>query len=95
MGALIVEVRDRGPGIPSEQATRIFERFYRADGTGRDRSSGGAGLGLSIASAIVEGHGGHISAVARPGGGTIMRPLQPRHAEAPARRVAEGGGAAR
>jgi two-component system, OmpR family, sensor histidine kinase VicK len=83
---VIVEVRDRGPGIPPEQATRIFERFYRADGAGRDRSSGGAGLGLSIASAIVEGHGGHISAVGRPGGGTTMRlsvPLRPRHSETP------------
>ena len=71
-GNLMVEVRDRGPGIPDEQLSRIFERFYRLDGGGRDRSSGGAGLGLSIAAAIVEGHGGRISATQRQGGGTIM-----------------------
>ena len=69
---LAVEVRDRGPGIPAEQHGRIFERFYRVDGSGRDRSSGGAGLGLSIAAAIVEGHGGSISAFDREGGGTVM-----------------------
>ena len=69
---LSVEVRDRGPGIPVEQHGRIFERFYRVDGSGRDRSSGGAGLGLSIAAAIVEGHGGRVAASDREGGGTVM-----------------------
>lgn len=71
-GWLIVEVSDRGTGIPSEQLSHVFERFYRLDGPGRDRSSGGAGLGLSIAAAIVEGHGGRISAGHRAGGGTTM-----------------------
>jgi signal transduction histidine kinase len=71
-GWLIVEVGDRGEGIPDEQLSRIFERFYRLDGGGRDRTNGGAGLGLSIAAAIVEGHGGQVSATRRPGGGTIM-----------------------
>lgn len=69
---LVVDIRDRGPGIPVEQQGRIFERFYRVAGSGRDRSSGGAGLGLSIAAAIVEGHGGRISASERDGGGTVM-----------------------
>jgi signal transduction histidine kinase len=87
---LVVEIRDRGPGIPVEQQSRIFERFYRVDGSGRDRSSGGAGLGLSIAAAIVEGHGGRISASGRDGGGTVMsvslplRGARPVEAEAPA-----------
>ena len=71
-GRLVIEVLDRGPGIPAEQQGRIFERFYRVDGPERGRSTGGVGLGLSIAAAIVEGHGGHIAASARPGGGARM-----------------------
>ena len=69
---LVVDIADRGRGIADEQLSRIFERFYRLDGGGRDRSTGGAGLGLSIAAAIVEGHGGQISAARRTGGGTTM-----------------------
>lgn len=69
---LLVEVRDRGPGIPPEQQERIFERFYRVGGAVQGRGAGGAGLGLAIAAAIVEGHGGHIEARHRDGGGTAM-----------------------
>jgi signal transduction histidine kinase len=65
-------VRDRGPGIPPEEASRIFERFYRTPGASRSRTRG-AGLGLAIAAAIVEGHGGRIAAEPRQGGGTVMR----------------------
>jgi signal transduction histidine kinase len=71
-GRLRVEVRDRGPGIPEPQLGRVFERFYRAEAGGREQAAGGAGLGLAIAAAIVEGHGGQITANARPGGGTLM-----------------------
>lgn len=71
-GRLVIAVGDHGPGIPDEQLSRVFERFYRVDGSGRDRTSGGAGLGLSIAAAIVEGHGGRIAATRREGGGTMM-----------------------
>ncbi len=91
---LVVEVRDRGPGIAPDQLTRIFERFYRidgGDGDGRSRSTGGMGLGLSIAAAIAEGHGGRISAGARPGGGTVMRMELPVRAP----RVAETVGGVR
>jgi two-component system sensor histidine kinase VicK len=81
-GQLAVEVRDRGPGIPPEQLGRIFERFYRVDGDGRARSSGGVGLGLSIAAVIAEGHGGRIEAAPRDGGGTVMRIRLPLTADA-------------
>jgi len=83
---LLIEVRDRGPGIPAELQPRIFERFYRAAAGGRERSSGGAGLGLAIAAAIVEGHGGRIAARDRAGGGTLMSvslPLRARDSEPP------------
>ncbi len=55
----IIEVRDRGMGIPLAQQARIFERFYRVD-EARARSTGGTGLGLSIVKTFVEGMGGTI-----------------------------------
>ncbi|MGQ0823585.1 MAG: sensor histidine kinase [Actinomycetota bacterium] len=54
-----IEVADEGPGIPEVDATRVFERFYRAD-TARSSDHGGAGLGLAIARWIVDLHGGDI-----------------------------------
>ncbi|HEX4218033.1 MAG TPA: HAMP domain-containing sensor histidine kinase [Acidimicrobiales bacterium] len=64
----IVEVADNGPGLDDEQRSRVFERFYRADPS-RSRLKGGAGLGLSIVSAIVSAHGGTVRAVSLPGQG--------------------------
>jgi signal transduction histidine kinase len=54
-----IEVLDDGPGIPVDEATRVFERFYRSD-SARATEDGGAGLGLAIAQWIVELHGGEI-----------------------------------
>jgi signal transduction histidine kinase len=57
--ALVVE--DSGPGIPAEHLPHVFDRFYRVDAA-RDARSGGSGLGLSIVRAVVEQHGGRVSA---------------------------------
>ncbi len=67
-----LEVVDDGPGIPEEHRRLVFERFHRVD-TGRSRREGGSGLGLAIAKAIVEAHGGAISAERAPGGGAAIR----------------------
>jgi len=66
-----IVVKDAGPGMPTEEAARVFERFYRADSS-RARSHGGSGLGLSIVSAIVVAHGGTVSAVSAPGEGMTV-----------------------
>ncbi len=66
-----IEVRDTGPGMPDEEARRVFERFYRVD-PARTRTSGGSGLGLSIVAAIVAAHGGTVSATSSPGGGMVV-----------------------
>jgi two-component system sensor histidine kinase CpxA len=60
-GKALVDVRDHGPGVPEEALPRLFDPFYRVD-TDRDRSSGGIGLGLSIARRAIELHKGAIRA---------------------------------
>ncbi|MEA2437508.1 MAG: two-component system, OmpR family, sensor kinase [Thermoleophilaceae bacterium] len=64
----VLEVRDHGRGLPSDDTDALFERFWRSD-PGRERGRGGAGLGLSIVAAIVDGHHGRVSAANAPGGG--------------------------
>ena len=59
-GKAEVHITDHGPGLSPEQSAQLFGRFYRADAS-RQRGTGGAGLGLAIAHAIVEAHGGNIS----------------------------------
>jgi two-component system, OmpR family, sensor kinase len=77
--AVLLDVQDHGPGMSSEQADRIFERFYRAD-QARGRRTGGSGLGLSIVAALVAAHGGVVSVRTAPGLGATFRvalPLAP------------------
>jgi signal transduction histidine kinase len=62
-------VQDQGPGIAKEQLPRVFEKFFRADSTGR---SEGAGLGLAIAKEIVEAHGGRIWVESNLGQGAVF-----------------------
>ncbi len=79
-----ISVADDGPGMDPEEAEHVFERFYRSDPS-RSRAHGGAGLGLSIVSAIVTAHGGTVTAEGRVGSGTtftVHLPLQPQAAEA-------------
>ena len=64
-----VTVADTGIGIDKEAQPHVFDRFWRADKV-RSRSEGGAGLGLSLATQIVERHGGTISVQSEPGRGT-------------------------
>jgi two-component system OmpR family sensor kinase len=70
-GGAVITVTDDGPGMEPEEAAHIFERFYRSDPS-RSRTHGGAGLGLSIVSAIVANHGGRVSAEGRVGAGTTF-----------------------
>ena len=66
---VVLDVADRGPGIPAGQEQRIFEKFVRGDG----HRDGGFGLGLAICRAIAQAHGGTIAALDRPGGGALFR----------------------
>jgi signal transduction histidine kinase len=59
-------VADPGPGMTAEQASRVFERFYRTDGA-RTRGRGGAGLGLAIAASLATAYGGEITVDTAPG----------------------------
>lgn len=67
----LVRYMDRGPGIPRGDEERIFERFYRCDGSLTSKISG-SGLGLSIARALARGMGGDLTYSRRPGGGSIF-----------------------
>jgi two-component system sensor histidine kinase KdpD len=67
---VVVEIADRGPGIPRALVDRVFEKFYRLPTEG---AGGGAGLGLAICRGIVEAHGGRVWAENRESGGAVFR----------------------
>jgi two-component system sensor histidine kinase KdpD len=68
-GGLVLEVADRGPGVAPGEEEKVFERFHRGG-----RATGqGAGLGLAIARAIAEVHGGTLRLTSQPGGGASFR----------------------
>lgn len=71
-----VTVRDRGPGIPVEALRHVFRPYYRLERS-RSRSTGGVGLGLTVAQAIVQAHGGEIGLENREGGGLEARVTLP------------------
>jgi signal transduction histidine kinase len=72
----VITIVDTGVGIPSADIPHIFGRFYRVDAS-RTRHNGGAGLGLSIVSAIVQQHGGQVQAASTPGQGSVFTVLLP------------------
>ncbi|MDC0723194.1 sensor histidine kinase [Nannocystis bainbridge] len=71
--SVVVEVADRGDGIPAGQEDRIFEKYFRVGGP----AQGGFGLGLAICRAIAVAHGGTITAANRPQGGALFRVTMP------------------
>jgi K+-sensing histidine kinase KdpD len=66
----MLEVADRGAGVPESERSRIFDKFYRSDPR---RADGGVGLGLTISNAIVRAHGGKLWVEGREGGGARFR----------------------
>ena len=79
-----LEVRDHGPGVPPEVATKVFERFYRADPSRGRGTGGGSGLGLAIVAAIVARHHGRVGVAQTTGGGAtfvVRLPAQPTPSE--------------
>ena len=75
--AVAVAVRDHGIGLSEEDAVRVFERFWRKD-PARARTTGGSGLGLSIARADAQLHGGALEAWGKPGVGSTFRLTLPK-----------------
>ena len=66
-----IRVQDKGPGIPPEHLTRIFDRFHQVQSPST-RARGGSGLGLSISKSIVQLHGGTIGVISEEGKGSTF-----------------------
>lgn len=69
--SVAVEIADRGPGLPDGESQRLFDKFVRMS------SAPGAGLGLAVVRAIVQAHGGSVTAANRPEGGAVFRVIVP------------------
>jgi signal transduction histidine kinase len=78
----VIEVEDTGIGIPEEDQAQLFERFFRTDDA-HTYAVQGSGLGLSIAKAITDIHGGTISATSVHGQGSVFRVTLPMPQDAP------------
>jgi two-component system sensor histidine kinase BaeS len=74
--SVVLAVVDSGPGIAPDDLPRVFDRFYQAD-PARDRARGSSGLGLAIVQAVVERHGGRVTATNEPGAGARFEVLLP------------------
>ena len=74
---IIIEITDRGPGIPEEELENVFKPFYRLEKS-RNRQTGGSGLGLSIARSVIDLHKGQIDLVNLPQEGLLARVILPR-----------------
>jgi len=85
---VIVEVADRGPGVPESEREAIFERFYQRAADGGARRPAGSGLGLAICRRLAEAMNGEVRQRPRPGGGSVfvveLRPFAPVAGVAPA-----------
>jgi two-component system, OmpR family, sensor kinase len=79
----VLEVADRGPGVPSDLRERVFERFAR--GSADTNRAGGSGLGLAIVKAVADAHGGRVELLDAPGGGSRFVVSLPAAAGAPVR----------
>jgi two-component system OmpR family sensor kinase len=79
----IVEVADQGPGLTADQASRVFERFYRVERSRNRAAGGGAGLGLAIVQSLAAAHGGHVVLHTEPGEGATFRLVLPAVPEDP------------
>jgi two-component system OmpR family sensor kinase len=73
-----ISVADKGPGLSEIDQKRIFERFYRADGSRSRTGDDGSGLGLSIVDAVMRAHGGSISVESKLGEGSKFTLVFPR-----------------
>jgi len=86
VNTVVLEVRDHGPGLPTDENDALFDRFWRAE-AGRKQGKAGAGLGLAIVAGIVAAHHGDVRAENAPGGGarfTVTLPVDSTaHDEAP------------
>ena len=77
-GSAVIEVEDTGAGIDAADLPHVFDRFYRADAA-RARVTGGRGIGLAIAKAAVEAHGGTIGVSSRLGEGSRFTVKLPKY----------------